>query len=142
MNHSFHYIGCFFSANELLEKLKPYRRKPLERTISEPHVTFIYKPNEVDECLFGTDIHVTIIGYGNDGKNEGVKVSLSSDNPKLQNMIEKIEVPHITISVGLGAEAVNTRNLVFTPISEIQITGKYGGCLVSREVVLQRREDK
>ena len=138
MNQSFHYVGCFFSANELLEILKPYRSNPLARTISRPHVTFIYKPDEVDESLFGIDIHVTITGYGNDGRNEGVKVSLSSEHPMLQSMIEKIEVPHITISVGEGAEPVNTRYLDFASIPDIQVTGRYGGCLESREVILQK----
>lgn len=135
MNHSFQYIGCFFSANELLEKLQPYRSNPLAKTISEPHVTIVFRPKEVDDSLFGTDIRVTIIGYGNDGMNEGVKVSLRSDDPRLQSMIKEIEVPHITISVSEGAEPVKTRYLDFSPIPPVQITGQYGGFIEGRKVV-------
>ena len=138
MNHPFTYVGCFFNPSELWKKLQPYRHNPLEKTISEPHVTFAYRPNEVDQTLFGTDINVTIIGYGNNGMNEGVKVSINSDNPKLQSMISEIEIPHITISVSEGAEPVNTKDLEFAPVLPIEIRGKYGGFTEWRKVVLQQ----
>lgn len=136
MKHSYIYTGCFFNADEFLEKIKPYRNNPLDRTILYPHITFAYKPDEVDQSLFGADICVTITGYGNNSMNEGVSVYLSSGIPKLQRMIEKIEVPHITVSVAEGAEPFNTRELHFADISPIQILGKYGGYDKWRKVVL------
>lgn len=138
MNHSFHYTGLFFDAKELWQKISPYRREPLETTIDHPHVTFAYRPEEADRSFFGTEILVTITGYGNNGRNEGVLVSLCSDVPELQSMIDEIEIPHITISVARDAEAVATRFLHFKAIPEIQITGKYGGFTNERSVILQK----
>ena len=44
-------------------------------------------------------MRITIIGYGNDGLNEGLKVVLKADNLVIQHMIDKIEIPHITVAV-------------------------------------------
>ena len=125
--NKYEYIGCFFDYNELAEKVKQIRKNPLESEKKKPHVTFEYGPSHVDTELFGTQVFVSITGYGNDGENEGVFVELLCDNEKLNNMIEKIEVPHITLAVSRGGKAVNTRFLKFEPITPIQIVGYFGG---------------
>ena len=73
MSHLVNYIGCFVSPEELMEKLSGIREDGLENTIKTPHVTFAYRPEAVDRNLFGEKVGITIIGYGNDGTNEGLK---------------------------------------------------------------------
>lgn len=140
MDCKYVYVGCFFSSDELLQKLCSIRTVSLDRTISDLHVTFAYRPEEVDTSLFGEDIAVTVTGYGNNGRNEGVKVSLSSDDPRLQLMIEKITVPHITLSVSNESRSVYTKDLEFMPIDPIQLTGKFGGFKQCGRVDLQKKE--
>ena len=123
----YEYVGCFFDYNELSEIVKDIRQNILENEKTTPHVTFEYNPSSVDTTLFGEKIIVSIIGYGNDGVNEGVRVTLSCDNEKINNMIEKIAVPHITLSVSANGKAVNTRFLSFKPIDALCIIGYFGG---------------
>ena len=137
MEHPFHYIGCFFSRDALWEILAPCRHAALENPIQAPHITFAYEPEEVDTALFGKEIWVTVIGYGNNGRNEAVKVTLHSEDPTLEKMIRQIPVPHITLSVSEGAEPVDSRYLDFTPIAPIQIKGTFGGFTQDREVILE-----
>jgi len=106
--------------------VKRLRRNPLECEKLFPHVTFEYAPSNVDVALFGEKIFVTIDGYGNDGTNEGVRVTLSSENKKISNMIPNIVCPHITLAVSKTGKAVNTRHLSFEDVTPIHITGRYG----------------
>lgn len=137
MNQKYVYVGCFIPYKLLQEKIHEIDCVHLERMIKDPHITFVYKPTEVDEKLFGEKIKIIITGYGNDGKNEGVKVRLESDNPQIDEMIRKIEVPHITLSVSRTGKPVATRYLSFSPIEEITLTGTYGGYDVNGNVVTE-----
>ena len=136
MNSVFKYIGCFFDAGRLYETLEKYRTDPLLNTIARPHVTFEYMPEVVCRELFGKEVTVVVTGYGNNGKNEGVRVSLYSDDEGIKAMIEKIRVPHITLSVSEGAKAVNTADLEFYPVEPVSITGIFGGCARDNEIIL------
>ena len=88
----------------------------MEQQIEIPHITFSYKPDKVEESLFGTAVRVWITGYGNDGRNEGLKVKLECEDPVLQKMSEQIKIPHITLAVSKGEKAVNTSRLKFEPV--------------------------
>ena len=138
MGHPYVYVGCFVRRQELLEKVRHISSGHLYRIIENPHVTFAYKPESVDETLFGEPLEITMTGYANDGKNEGVKVELTAENPRIREMIAQIEVPHITLSVSETGESVNTRFLDFSPITPIKITGKYGGFITVENVVLRK----
>lgn len=127
MNHPYTYIGCFIPFVELFEKIRILKGKRLFRIIQNPHITFVYEPEQVDESLFGQNIKVKIIAYGNDGHNEGVKVELSSDSPEIKKMAAQIEVPHITLSVSENGKSINTKYIEFKPIEPISILGKFGG---------------
>lgn len=118
------------------------RITPLKNDIQNPHITFAYKPKEVDQSLFGTLIQIKIVGYGNDGDNEGLKVQLSSSNPQMQYMINKLEMPHITIAVSNKGKPVNTKRLIFEEIEPIELTGKYGGYAKWGEVIIRDRKNK
>lgn len=116
-----------FDYKELSQKLMNVRRDRLECEKLTPHVTFVYAPEFVDTSLFGEEVEVTIIGYGNNGKNEGVLVTLSCVNERLMAMIKNITVPHITLAVSKTGAAVNTKFLDFDPITPIRIVGCYNG---------------
>ena len=121
MNHPFIYVGCFIRLHDFQNAIKEIRTTPLENDIQDPHITFAYKPKEVDQSLFGTPIQIKIVGYGNDGENEGLKVHLSSSEPRLQNMIDELETPHITIAVSNEGKPVNTKRLIFEEIEPIKL---------------------
>lgn len=123
----YEYVGCFFDYDELFEKVKNIRKNPLKNTKTKPHITFKYAPIDVFPELFGEELEVEIIGYGNDGDNEGVCVIATSKNNVLTQMIQDIQIPHITLAVSDNGLAVNTKNLVFHSIIPIKITGKYDG---------------
>ena len=125
--HNFEYVGCFFDYEELHRCIEDIRRTPLKNNKIKPHVTFEYGPQCGDETLFGEKITAVITGYGNDGENEGLKVLLSGENDRINDMIRKIAVPHITIAVSDTGQAVNTRYLNFAEIEPRQIIGHYNG---------------
>lgn len=124
---SYIYIGCFLDPRELLSATREYAHRHLARIISAPHVTFQYQPEEVDEALFGQPVEITVLGYGNDGENEGLLVQLTSPSPAVQAMAEAIPVPHITISVSETGKPVNTGGLSFREIPPFRLTGVFGG---------------
>lgn len=139
MNHPFIYVGCFIKFEDFQSAIRCIRKNPLENDIHDPHITFAYKPKEVSQSLFGEKIHITIVGYGNDGQNEGLKVQLTSDNPAIQIMINQIEVPHITIAVSKDGKPVNTKSIIFDDIDPIKMEGKYGGYAKWGKVVVRDR---
>lgn len=120
------YIGCFVDFHELHAAIgQPEAR--LARVIENPHVTFVYRPDSVDLSLFGIPIALTVTGYGNDGINEGLSVTIDTENAALQAMAKDIPVPHITVSVSEDGEPVDTAKLQFTPIEPFRLTGYFGG---------------
>lgn len=136
MGNLFKYVGCFFEAEELFEKVKFIRKNPLSMAIEYPHITFQYRPESINRELFGQKLQVEIVGYGNNGINEGLYVRASASDLQLQEMIKKIEIPHITLALSEGGEAVNTRDLEFAAIPSIIITGEYGGCTEDKRLIL------
>ena len=128
-NREFVYVGVFINKDELRRACRGINRTPLEKEIDSPHVTFGFRPETIDESLLGETVTVTVNGYGVNAENEGVSVELHSDNPKLQAEFEKIEVPHITLSVSKEGKAVNTRYLDFKPVKPFSFTMTYGGFL-------------
>ena len=123
----YEYVGCFFDYETLFRKVKVIRKNPLPCEKTKPHITFEYDPATVDTTLFGEEVSVTITGYGNDGQNEGLQVTLSCKNKQLENMAQKIVVPHITLAVSPTGKAVDTKYLNFQKIEPIHITGYYNG---------------
>ena len=127
MNSKYQYIGCFLSQKEVLSYADGVSTGHLFRIITIPHVTFVFEPDDVDESLFGEKIRVEATGYGNNGRNEGLSVKLYSENRVLADMIERIEIPHITISVGEGGRPYDTKFLKFRPIEPFELEGVFGG---------------
>ena len=129
------YIGCFLDPQEFEKKIALIGADRLERVIDCPHVTFVFAPKQVDSSLFGQSIGVRITGYGKNAKNEGVAVTLHTQNPTLQKMIDDIPVPHITISVGPEGVPFETRFLEFRDIPPIDLWGVFGGMTDKNRVI-------
>ncbi len=121
------YIGCFLDFQELHRLLKSYDRQVLYRTITHPHITFSYRPEEIPWELFGTKIKVRCIGYACDGENEALQVAFTDLSPDLQQLADQIAVPHITLSVAQNGRSVNSGKLHFHPIDPFAIEGIFGG---------------
>lgn len=112
------YCGLFIEASELYAVFPP----KLAKRIEFPHVTTKFKPGGPDlhEDLLGREFKILANAYACDGKNEGLGVEILDDFP------QKIEIPHITISVGEGAKPVDTAKLSFEEIEPVELTAKYG----------------
>ena len=127
MTKNFIYTGVFFNKEELLEKVNVLETERLAKIIADPHVTFKFRPATVDTSLFGEKVVVEVIGYGNDGKNEGLFVVLHTENDVLAEMAKEIAVPHITVSVSADGKPVDTGKLSFEPIPvPFAIEGVFG----------------
>ena len=131
-NKHYEYIGAFVPAIKLGEHTKELHRIELERPILFPHITFAYRPETVDECLFGERLSVRAIGYGCDGENEGLLVEVYAKSNALCSMIKQIPLPHITLSVSKTGEPINTRYLRFKEIVPFEFTAVFGGYLLDR----------
>lgn len=135
MSHPYIYIGCFVPEDEMSVIFSRLGKPRLARAIAFPHVTFKYRPAEVDESLFGEKLAIRVVGYGNDGSNEGVRVTLSAENAVISRMIGGVAVPHITLSVSGSGKPVNTKFLRFSSVEPFEITGYFGGYTAGGGVV-------
>jgi len=140
MRPDYIYIGCFFDVDELQTAVAPIAPQRLERPIPAPHVTFAYRPERVDTRIFGRAVTVRVTGYGNDGRNEGLRVEVLTQNPILQELALRIQVPHITLSVSRTGRPVDTAGLSFSPVEPFLLTGRFGGYLPDGTVVFSSAE--
>ena len=138
INQKYIYVGCFVLRDALLQKMSLIKGHRLDKIIQYPHITFEYKPTEIDEELFGQEIEIVAFAYGNDGQNEGLKVELNSQNECIEKMISNIRIPHITVSVCKTGKPVNTSELEFHPIEPFKLKGKYGGYCKNGSAVTER----
>lgn len=131
------YIGCFFNKSEVLEIAKNFGDERLAKVIENPHVTFWYMPESEFFNLYGERVNVTVIGYGNDGKNEALLVELSSDNEEINELISKIKVKHITVSISLDGKAVDSNYIEYEECEErYKLVGVFGAFRTTGEVYL------
>ena len=120
------YTGAFIDQKILLGAIKSIKGDRLEKLIEFPHITFQFHPETVPTLLFGEKIYVRVVGYSNDGKNEGLKVEAFAANPLLSDMIKEILVPHITISVSAKGKPVDTAKLDFHRIEPFFMEMTFG----------------
>ena len=131
------YSGLFVDREKLYRAFPP----TLENSVDAPHVTANFLPKNQDLRLeqVGSQAKITAIGYGNDGKNEGLLVKVESDDPEIQKACDLVQKTHITLSNSRDSHPKYTANLEFTPLPEDQqfeITGTYG--LYARKLVLDQ----
>lgn len=104
----------------------------LDKTIESQHITFSFKPDEdkFKEALpyLGAECSIKILGYGNDGHNEGLLVQVNSSLPYYAS-----DKQHITLSVSENCKPVDTAKLDFNqPIPEY--LGLHTGDVISGKV--------
>ncbi len=119
------YEGIFVEEEQLYSKLKgiiPNNR--LEHVVKALHVTCHYRPKISHQEFYGSKVRLKILGYGNNGLNEGIRVEIDSQNPQFKS---KNEVPHITLSYADTSSPKATIGVEFTDIEEVTITGVFGG---------------
>ena len=92
-------------------------------------------PQIIQEELFGEKAEFKVVGYGNDGLNEGLLVEWQAGAPRLKQLFDEIQIPHITLSYAENGSAVNTRYLDFKPIIPFDISGVFGGFSKSKNRV-------
>lgn len=132
------FAGVFVEPDELYHKIQP----TLEKTVKNPHVTTSFKPNisQLNLEQIGSGAKIYAIGYGNDGKNEGLLVKVEAEEPAIQQACDGLETPHITLSTSKHGRAVDTANLEFSPLEKpFELTGTYG--LFSQGKVVENSAD-
>jgi hypothetical protein len=134
MKNNVIYTGAFIDIATLHKTIKVGNR--LEKLIENPHVTFQFRPETAPTSLFGEKVCVKVVGYGNDGKNEGLKVEVFANNQMLSKMAKEILVPHITISVSADGKPVDTAKLTFHPIKPFFLEMTFGA-FTSNGVILE-----
>lgn len=125
MSDKVFYEGLFINSDDLQKKIAP----TLKRKIRDLHVTTKFDPKGKDLNLgqLGTKARIRAVGYGNDGKNEGLLVEVEADDPVIQEACDALEVPHITLSLGPDGKPQDTAKLDFKPLAEsFEIGGEYG----------------
>ena len=90
------YAGAFVNRDELYGKTG----SKLENTVEKPHVTTNFQPDETQLHLdaLGSGVKMIAVGYGNNGRNEGLLVKVVAEDPEIQAALDKLEKPHITLS--------------------------------------------
>jgi hypothetical protein len=103
-------------------------KSSLEKDIIDKHITTQFRPEITHEHLYGKKASFQIIGYGNNGINEGFLVNMISyEDKELKTLFDKIPIPHITLSISNTGRAVDTSKLEFKPINGQIIDTKFGG---------------
>lgn len=103
----------------------------LPNPIHDLHITHIFHPNPIPHGLLGEEITVRLVGYANDGKNEGYKVEFVSGSDAAAEAFSEIKNPHVTVSLGKGGIAKTTGDMSFAPLcapddSVWEFTAVYG----------------
>lgn len=122
-----HYAGIFLDLSQN-PNIKNISRHILANRIVHQHITLIYKPESSQPFLdlVGEMAIVKVVGYAASEENEGLQVEILSDNRQIREMVTKISVPHITLSISEDGKAKNTCNLPFEPILPFYVYGRFG----------------
>lgn len=130
------YTGVFISENELYSVFKP----KLSVFKGHPHITLSFRGGieSAHEEWLGEKVVVKVVGYGNNGKNEGLKVELKAQNAELQKYLDSFGEHHITLSCSRDSDPKFTANLSFEKIEKpTEFVGIYGA-FTARGFVLNK----
>lgn len=126
------YEGIFFD-KETAEFIHSLEGKRLARINDVIHCTFKYHPKNIEifNEIVGEYFEVSLVGYGNDGKNSGFKVAFPERLQEYyinydEENCDKLKVPHITASLGCDTSAVKTKNLNFILLQRpVRLVGRF-----------------
>jgi len=119
------YTGIFVDTEALWSIFPP----KLSVRKGHAHVTLSYRGGveSAHEEWLGEKVLVRVVAYGNNGKNEGLKVELESSNSELQKYLDTLGEHHITLSYARDSDPKFTANLDFEKLGEkIELVGVYG----------------
>lgn len=131
------YVGLFLTEDQAQRIYSHVGGHRLPKTVDSPHVTLAFEPTGAREELFGKLVPFEVIGYGNDGVNEGALVKLGDIDTELLSVASERPTHHITLSLARGGRAVDTGSLPFSPIEPLCLEAPYGGCTRDGTVVLE-----
>lgn len=122
------YQGFFLDKNsvdKLISFSQNNSKETLEKIVDDAHITFEFKPDVFfPNDLLGTFSTIQVVGYGNDGENEGFQVSIPKE---FMEFYKGSKTPHITLSISSTGKPLNTNNLLFEKIEEpFTIEGRFG----------------
>ena len=116
------WFGLFPAYEPALDFL--HQLSSLDKSVAYPHVTFGYKVPVPDGIAWDDIYWIDAIGYGNDGANEGLLVSVPEE---LEMFYFGAETPHVTLSTSQDGAPVDTAFLNFTALPQpFSIPMKFG----------------
>ena len=126
----------------------PLNRKSLPLAVLNPHVTVSFKPDQIYPELFGQRCRLLVAKYANNGKNEGIAVKIypkwtSTDNDTLlllNSEVNRIAVPHVTLSIAYDAKPADTALLDFKYLdTEFMMDNvRYGGFTADHKTIISK----
>lgn len=132
------YEGIFASPSAIESALEMCgESQQLAKTIANPHVTLAYMPDSTHETIMGEEVSIRLVGYGCDQQNAGFLAEVKSHNSDIRELCDARENLHITTSIADGAQARDTVNLDFEPITPIMIRGVCGAFDTSQQVSVE-----
>lgn len=134
------YYGVFFNRDKFFEEINQHiNREPLENEIRKPHITFGFNQEPEPEFGHGKPMrNIQIIGYANDGVNEGVLVRIPENKRKYYHGAETM---HITLSTSRNGKPVDTAKLDFKPVKPFTVDcGKEG--MIRKPLKRKQLQDK
>lgn len=132
-----HYTGLFLDYSCMWNKIGHITCGRFERKIKRPHITFLYEPSVSDYSLVGEVAEIIVTGYGYDDENEGLSVTIETDNKELYSLFQNIGVPHITLTVDPCGRSVNTGRVMFCPVAPVRLKAVYGAVTESGELITE-----
>ena len=149
----YYYEGIFLSTEEVTAAFRSVSDEfPRYPVIPEPfHITTEYMPNTTHDNLYGTEVTVHIMGYkygtsldesdGSTSENEGFKVEVTSENSKMQELLDSIDKNwHITGSYTTAARYTKYMDFSDAEPVDFKLTGTFGWCDSDDNLVLKSRE--
>ena len=149
----YYYEGIFLSTEEVTAAFRSVSDEfPRYPVISEPfHITTEYMPDTTHDNLYGTEVTVHITGYkygtskdesdGSTSENEGFKVEVTSENSKMQELLDSIDKNwHITGSYTTAARYTKYMDFSDAEPVDFKLTGTFGWCDSDDNLVLKSRE--
>ena len=134
-----YYTGLFLDYSYMWNKIGHITNGRFERKIKRPHITFLYRPDISDYSLVGVKATVIVTGYGYNGENEGLSVSVETDNEELRKLFDAVDIPHMTLTVAEYGHSVNTRDVNFYPVPTIKLNAVYGIVTESGELITEKK---
>lgn len=100
----------------------------LKSVVEHQHMTTQFMPTFYHTIMYGKKAKFKVVGYANDGKNEGLKIVMIEGDEKMRALYGLAPNPHITLSVSEEGKPIDTGDLNFYEIENGPVLeGVFGG---------------